>query len=318
MGFHEVQFPAGISYGSAGGPAYLTEIIEVDGGAEELVSRWSLPRRQYDVSYGIKSRDDLAALQTFFIARMGAANGFRYKDWLDFTTAANGQSAPTKDDSIIGTGDGSTTTFQLVKRYTSGIVTRTRTLTKIVTGTTVVALNGVNQTSGWTVNESTGVITFTVPPALSVTVSAGCQFDVPVRFAQDTDRLLQMTIEDFGSGSTRGINLIEIIGETAAPEEFFYGGSKVFNPLSADYTLSTADGRAILVYPNSGSLKLILPDPTTLPDGGPHFFILNGDVTNSIAVHYPSGTSLFTLTPQSGKTLVITKNASNVKEWHWL
>jgi uncharacterized protein (TIGR02217 family) len=318
MGFHEVQFPAGISYGSAGGPAYLTEIIEVDGGAEELVSRWSLPRRQYDVSYGIKSRADLAALQTFFIARMGAANGFRYKDWLDFTTSSDGQTFPTNADVILGTGDGTTTTFQLVKRYTSGAITRTRTLTKIVTGTTLVAINGSNQPTGWSVNENSGIITFTTPPPNGHTVTAGCQFDVPVRFAQDTDRLLSTSIEDYGSGSARGINLIEIIGDTVAQEEFFYGGSTVLDPLSADYTLSTANGRAIYVQPTAGTFKLILPNPATLPDGGPHFFLINGSVIDSVAVHYPSGTNLFTLAAQSGKTLVITRNGVNAKEWHWL
>lgn len=318
MGFHEIQFPPGISYGSAGGPGYFTEIIEVDGGAEELISRWSVPRRQYDVAYGIKSRDDLAALQHFFIARLGAANGFRFKDWLDFTTAANGLSTPLNSDSVLGSGDGTTTTFQLLKRYTSGPVTRTRILTKIVAGTTKIAIDGINQSSGWTVNENSGIVTFTVAPSPGVTVTGGCEFDVPVRFAQDSDRLLQATIEDFGSGSIRSVNLIEIIGDVEAQEEFFYGGSTVLNPLSADYTLSAANGRAIVAFPSSGSLKLVLPNPSTFADGGPHFFIINGHSVNSLDVNYPSITNLFTLAPGTGKTLVVTRDSLNVREWHWL
>lgn len=317
MGFHNVQFPTDISYGSAGGPGYMTEIIEVDGGAEELVARWSLPRRVYDVAYGIKSRTQLAALQTFFVARLGAANGFRYKDWLDFSTAEDGQSAPTNLDAVIGTGDGSTDTFQLVKRYTSGSETRTRALTKIVTGTTLVAVAGVAQLSGWTVNEQTGIITFTTAPA-SGSITAGCEFDVPVRFHGDTDRLLSMSIDDYGNGTARQVNLIEIVGDTAAPEEFYYGGSLTLSPMTANYTLSVADGRAIYVVPATGSLRLILPDPTTLPLGGPHFFIINGSLTNAVSVRYPAGTVLFSLAASSGKTMCVVYDASSVKEWHWL
>ncbi len=57
-----------------------------------------------------------------------------------------------------------------------------RTITKPVAGTVQVYLDGVEQPSGWSVDTTTGLVTFGVPPTLGVEVTAGFEFDVPVRF----------------------------------------------------------------------------------------------------------------------------------------
>jgi uncharacterized protein (TIGR02217 family) len=94
---------------------------------------------------------------------------------------------PAATDQQLGTGTGSLTTFALVKRYVSGAITHIRPITKPVAGTVLIALNGVNQATGWSVNTTTGIVTFTAAPANGVLVTAGFAFDVPVRF--DTDVL---------------------------------------------------------------------------------------------------------------------------------
>ena len=206
MAFHEVRFPDNISRGARGGPERRTQIVELASGDEERNASWANSRRRYDVAYGIRRADDLAAVVDFFEARNGRLHGFRFKDWGDHKSCLpSGTPAPT--DQMIGTGDGATTTFQLVKRYASGSQTWMRTIAKPVAGSVTIALNGAPQASGWSVDTSTGVITFTTAPASGVAISAGFEFDVPVRF--DTDAL-DVTLDLERLGSITSIPLLEI------------------------------------------------------------------------------------------------------------
>lgn len=197
MSFAEVQFPTDIAYGSVGGPEFSTDVVVTHGGHEQRNSNWSQARIRYNVAYGVKNASQLAALIAFFRARKGQAEGFRFKDWTDYQAVAQ----------PLGTGDGSETEFQLIKQYSSGAVTRTRTLTKPVTATVSVYLDAVLQESGYTLDSTTGIITFDSAPGGGVAVSADFEFDVPVRFA--TDRL-SARLDDYGVYSAQDIPLIEV------------------------------------------------------------------------------------------------------------
>lgn len=206
MAFHEIRFPDNISRGARGGPERRTQIVELASGDEERNASWANSRRRYDAAYGIRRADDLAAVVAFFEARNGRLYGFRWKDWGDYKSCLPSET-PTVSDQVIGTGDGSTTAFQLAKDYTSGGQTWKRTITKPVAGTITAALEGVTQASGWSVDTTTGLVTFTTAPANSVAVTAGFEFDVPVRF--DTDQLdVTYNLERLGSISS--IPLIEL------------------------------------------------------------------------------------------------------------
>lgn len=206
MVFHEIRFPDNISRGARGGPERRTQVVELASGDEERNAAWANSRRRYEVAYGIRRADDLAAVVAFFEARNGRLYGFRYKDWADYKS--NLPSTPTAaTDQQIGTGTGSLKTFQLVKRYTSGAQTWTRTIAKPVTGTVRVALGTVEQMSGWTLDTTTGVVTFTTAPGSGVIVRSGFEFDVPVRF--DTD-MLDVTLDIERLGSITSIPLIEV------------------------------------------------------------------------------------------------------------
>ena len=80
MAFHEVWFPDNISRGARGGPERRTQIVELASGDEERNASWANSRRRYDVAYGIRRADDLAAVVAFFEARNGRLHGFRWKD----------------------------------------------------------------------------------------------------------------------------------------------------------------------------------------------------------------------------------------------
>ena len=206
MAFHEIRFPDNISRGARGGPERRTQIVELASGDEERNANWANSRRRYDVAYGIRRADDLAAVVAFFEARNGRLYGFRYKDWADYKSSLPSQ-AITATDQQIGTGTGAVTQFQMVKRYTSGAQSWTRAIAKPVAGTVRIALGTVEQLSGWTLDSTTGVVTFTTTPGNGVIVRAGFEFDVTVRF--DTD-MLDVTLDIERLGSITSISLLEI------------------------------------------------------------------------------------------------------------
>ena len=206
MAFHEVRFPDDISRGARGGPERRTQIVELASGDEERNASWANSRRRYDVAYGIRRADDLAAVVAFFEARNGRLHGFRFKDWGDYKSALP-SAAISPTDQAIGTGNGSLTEFALLKRYSSGAQSWTRAIAKPVAGSVRVALGGVEQMSGWSIDTTTGVVTFDTAPAAGVAVTAGFAFDVPVRF--DTDAL-DVTLDLDRLGSITSIPLLEI------------------------------------------------------------------------------------------------------------
>ncbi len=197
MGFVEVQFPADISYGSSGGPEYATDVVTASSGYEQRNVNWQQARARFNVAHGVKTQAQLATLIAFFRARKGRAYGFRFKDWTDYQGSSE----------ALGTGDGTTTHFQLVRHYASGSVTELRTITKPVSGTVQVYENGVLQTSGVTVDTTTGIVTFATAPATGVALTASFQFDVPVRF--DTDQL-SASLDAYGINSWQNIALVEV------------------------------------------------------------------------------------------------------------
>ena len=210
MSFHEILFPLDIALKSAGGPERKTEIVALGSGAEERNARWAHSRRRYDAGYGVKTFEALSAVVAFFEERRGRLYGFRWRDRLDNSSAAPG-SAVTPLDQAIGTGDGATATFQLVKTYGSAYAPYGRPIAKPVSGSVRVAVNGTEQTAGtaFTVDTTTGIVTFLSGhvPASSAAITAGFLFDVPVRFDSD---YLEVDLSAFAAGSVPRIPLVEI------------------------------------------------------------------------------------------------------------
>jgi uncharacterized protein (TIGR02217 family) len=206
--FHEVRFPANLSFGSAGGPERRTEIVTLANGFEERNSPWAHARRRYDAGVGLRSLEDVEALIAFFEARRGQLYGFRWKDWADYRSAG-ARAAVAAGDQVIGTGDGATVAFALAKSYRSGEEVYVRPIVKPVRGTVKVAVAGQPQVESidWTVDDATGVVTFAVPPDVGTVVSAGFEFDVPVRF--DTDRIT-VSVASFKAGEVPSVPVVEL------------------------------------------------------------------------------------------------------------
>lgn len=208
MAFHEIRFPANLSFGSVGGPERRTEIVTLANGFEERNTPWTHSRRRYDAGVGLRSLNDVETLIAFFEARTGQLHGFRWKDWSDFKSCAP-LSNPAPDDQLIGTGDGVTAVFQLAKTYLSGLQSYTRPIRKPVAGTLVVAVAGDQKIESleYSVNLATGVVTFVLPPDLGTRVTAGFEFDVPARFDTDT---IQTSVASFQAGEVPNVPVVEI------------------------------------------------------------------------------------------------------------
>jgi len=208
MAFHEIRFPANLSFGSVGGPERRTEIVSLTNGFEERNTPWAHSRRRYDAGLGLRSLDDVETLIAFFEARSGQLHGFRWKDWSDYKSGMPSRPvAP--EDQTIGTGDGVTTVFPLQKTYVSGLQSYVRPVLKPVAGTVVVAVAGDPKAEAleFTVNLETGAVSFLLPPDLGTRVSAGFEFDVPVRF--DTDGI-QTSVASFQAGDVPSVPIVEI------------------------------------------------------------------------------------------------------------
>lgn len=179
MAFHNAIFPEEISYGSKGGPMFRTTVITLASGLERRNVEWSNVRAEYDVSHGIKDKEQLADLRSFFYARRGRAYSFRFKDHGDYEIF----------NQNIGIGDGTTTDFQLIKSYDPGPYQYDRVITKPEeNGLDPLLVDGVEleENTDYTVDYSTGVVSFVDPPALGLSINLPYgRFHVHARFDVD-------------------------------------------------------------------------------------------------------------------------------------
>lgn len=208
MSFHEVRFPETLSFGSVGGPERMTEIVTLANGFEERNTPWADSRRRYDAGMGMRSLDDIDTLIAFFEARRGQLFGFRWKDWADYRSGAT-LAKPAYDDQVIGTGDGTTLTFQLCKTYVSGAAFYAREIRKPVKGSVTIGVQGDVKSEGvdFGVDLASGLVTLAAAPGPGAKVTAGFEFDVPVRF--DTDSILT-SVASFKAGDVPNVPVVEV------------------------------------------------------------------------------------------------------------
>ena len=201
MSFHEVRLPARLAFGSTGGVERRTETVTLASGFERRSTPWAHGRRRYLIGAGVRSLDDAAVLTAFFEGRRGRLHGFRFRDFTDFKSCVpSGAVSPT--DQPLGVGDGEAADFALTRTYAD----LARPIAKPVAGTVRAAVDGV-ETAAFTVDVTTGVVTFDDPPGAGAVLTAGFEFDVPVRF--DADRI-DVTLESFEAGRIVAVPLIEL------------------------------------------------------------------------------------------------------------
>ncbi len=184
MSFDETRLPTKIEFGARGGPRFRTEVVVLGSGHEQRNAEWSATRAAWDIAPGIQSAADLDAIVAFWYARQGRLRGFRFKDHTDFS--ATGQV-------LIAAVAGGETSAQLVRGYSNGGQTFSRTVAKPVAGSVQLFLDGMPLTSS--VDTATGIVSFAALPGGSpqAVLTADFAFDVPVRFDTDNLEIRQVT-----------------------------------------------------------------------------------------------------------------------------
>lgn len=190
MIFIESRIDLGYNYGTTGGPRFKTTVVVDGGGREQRICQWAQPLHSYSFFRGEDNPIDnleLAYLQDFHRSANGSINGFRFRDWADYQIV----------DQMIGIGDGSQTDFQIYKGYNWAGYWTMRPITKPVASSMAVRLSGV-QTDDFSLDTTTGLISFSRPPAAGSEIVVSCEFDVPVRFKQDTlnNRFLSANVKE--------------------------------------------------------------------------------------------------------------------------
>ncbi|MEL7429874.1 MAG: DUF2460 domain-containing protein [Pseudomonadota bacterium] len=208
--FHDVRFPTDLALGAVGGPQRRTEVITLGSGYEQRNTRWANSRRRYNVGYGIKTVDDLYRVLEFFEERRGRLSGFRFRDPFDWKSASPSSHVDPMDQ-LLGTGDGVALRFDLSKRYGSGETGYLRKISHPVADTLRVAVAGVEVPPvAFEFDPVTSQIAFANAwlPDNGSAVTAGFEFDVPVRF--DTDEI-SINLAHFEAGDIPSIALVELL-----------------------------------------------------------------------------------------------------------
>lgn len=191
--------PEEISYGFPGGPEFITDVSIPENRNEQRMSYSDEPYFAWDLGYLIKSEEEAYALRKFFHACRGRWRAFRMKDWEDYKSGAV-YNTPAFNDISLGAAAAGQTQFQLKKLYSEGAYQTTVTIIKPNGATIKIGEAGVEVTSGWTINEDTGIITRGTPLAGGEVITWGGEWFHKCRFDMDK---FPTTPEGSGVGSIR-------------------------------------------------------------------------------------------------------------------
>jgi uncharacterized protein (TIGR02217 family) len=200
--FEDVLFPIEIGQEASVAPTFSTSVVTSASGFESRNVNWTQARLRFDAGPGVRGEAELQMLLAFFRARRGPAVAFRFRDPYD-NSSSDMTGAPTATDQAIGAGDGASDGFPLLKTYGSG---EQRRITRPVPGSIRVSIDGVELSTGWTLQDM-GAIQFDQPPAAGAAIAAGFLFDTPVRFADDR---LEINRSTFLAGEAPSVPLVEV------------------------------------------------------------------------------------------------------------
>lgn len=312
MSYVDARFPvalAGTTQVSFGGYHY-----EQADGSDTFVATTQLPVRFFTVDAQALGADRVADVRDFYLGVDGPENTFRFRDPWDWSTSWRHRVVPGVDSDpsnlltyrsreahVAGVGDGVSTTFQLQKWYWYGGYTRSRPIDKLPASSEedyhlqIYTREAVGDPCGvpsYTVDRSTGQVTFASAPAAGTEILWAGTFDVHARFDPSvTESFLTEIIRRGASGGASGIKLMEVQSTVPHGEPFNPGG--VGSIASAiDLQLSWGDGSLQEINMTTSGKTVYLPDFDNAPLGGPQLFIYN------------SGSNTFTLRGFYGNTVV--------------
>jgi len=175
------RFPACPSFGFTSEPVYSVTHIVTAGGEEQSNENWEQALHRYTMSIGPRVVAEIAAAHEFYHAVGGTAHRFRFKDYADYKSSRVHLS-PTMLDQPLSIISATAGTYQLIKRYSAGVLNRDRLIQKPIQGTILISDDGVLLDEGvdYTIDYTTGIVD--ILASISGVLRWGGEFDVPVRF----------------------------------------------------------------------------------------------------------------------------------------
>lgn len=217
MPFLNVYLPDAVpGYPCASAPRFKTTIQVNAGGTERRNQEWEHPLHRFVLPEAIaRNTDVINDLKKHWLITAGPFYSFPWRDPLDKATIDHDPNEPdasiaiSRTDHVIGTGDGFTDAFQLVKTYSRGGSTYDRTIHLPVLSSVLIADNGsLVSSADYAVSRPGGIVTFDTPPLAGHSITAGFLFDVEVRF--ESDDQLETLVRTWQTGGFADLTLIEV------------------------------------------------------------------------------------------------------------
>lgn len=200
-------------------PRWSTDLAMADNGSEQANQRWAHPLHKYTLPEAVRTMPVFNAIRDHWLVMRGPAHTWPFRDPLDFASVAlehpNEEPVVTPWDQPLGTGDGITRTFQLVKDYVRGSQTYRRTIRLPVLADLRIGRDSEfsppgEYLAGFSVDRYEGIVTFDVAPAGGTVLTWGGYFDVEVRF--EADDSFDGIVKTFGIGGFADVTLLEVRG----------------------------------------------------------------------------------------------------------
>lgn len=174
--FLEERLPIAVRTGASYADDYNVEISETTSQSEYRRLIHPYPRRTYDIFYTQQTAEIWAEILALYHRCYGKYAGFRVKSWDDFSSN-NRIGIPTAFDQPLALiSAGPPKIYQLQIAYGQGgnqlsIGLPVRSIFKPVTNTTLIAIGAIiaPETVMWTIDESTGRITFVADKTKTIT-----------------------------------------------------------------------------------------------------------------------------------------------------
>lgn len=184
--FIEERLPVCVRMGSMYADEYTVEITQTANKGEYRQLIQPFPVRVFNIMYTHETAQLWNEILSLYHRCYGMFAGFRVRVLDDYSTNARTSTVTHTDQPLKQI---SSTIYQLQVGYGAGTVLSIgkpyRYIYKPVSGTVKIGIGGALQSSGYTVDYTTGRVTFSGAPGGSVT--GGCEFDIPCRFNSRID-----------------------------------------------------------------------------------------------------------------------------------
>ena len=206
--FHDVRLQDIVNIRAGGSLEYSTQILTTASGFEHRNGRWAQPRRRYELHFGTRRIGELRAISRFFRARKGRLHGFLWRDQLDYRSHNRASGTQATDQPMRRLrADGRVWAFYKGLRQAPTHPKFRRIFKPLAASVRLAHRGQLISPAQYAVHAAEGVIVFAAAHARTEDVTAGFDFDVPVRF--DADQL-EIQLTSSAAGTCAPLALVEL------------------------------------------------------------------------------------------------------------